>query len=230
MCIRDSLGTTWTNVIYSEATWSNGLARLGFGGDGEVTTVRGQPRVTYYFRKQFLVPAGYSGTNVVVKLSRDDGAVVYLNGMEIVRDNMPAGAVLYGTRPSASVSAPNEAAYFAFTTNATALRAGTNVIAVEVHQIDGSSSDLGFNLELTTGGTQATVNAPPPLLILDALSPAQLRISFADVDGLAYAVEGSTNLPAWFPITTNVVGGGVFQFTTNPTNPPVQFFRVRRVP
>jgi len=65
------LGTTWTNVIYSEATWSNGLARLGFGGDGEVTTVRGQPRVTYYFRKQFLVPAGYSGTNVVMKLSRD---------------------------------------------------------------------------------------------------------------------------------------------------------------
>ena len=223
------LGTAWTNAIYNDATWSSGPARLGFGADGEVTTLLGQPRVTYYFRKQFVVPAGFTGTNVMVKLSRDDGAVVYLNGREIVRDNMPAGAVLYGTRPSATVSAPNETAFFTFTTNAAALRVGTNVIAAEVHQFDAVSSDLGFNLELTTGGAQSTVNSPAPTLALTTLSPTQLRISFPDMDGLAYAVEGSTNLPAFFPITTNLVNGGVFQFVTQPTNPPVQFFRVRRV-
>ncbi len=225
-----SIGNTWTNVGFNDATWSNGVARLGFGGDGEVTTLRGQPRVTYYFRTSFVVPAGFTGTNVTVRLSRDDGAAVYLNGMEVVRDNMPAGAIGYATRPSATVSAPNEQAFFTFTTNASALHVGTNVLAAEVHQIDGASGDIGFNLEFSSTGLQTTVNSPPPLLNLEVLSPEQLRISFLDVNGLAYAVEGSTNLPAWFPLTTNLVSGGVFQFVTSATNPPVQFFRVRRVP
>ena len=224
------LGNAWTNVTYADATWSNGVARLGFGGDGEVTTLRGQPRITYYFRKQFLVPAGFAGTNLVVKLSRDDGAIVYLNGREIVHDNMPAGAVGYATRPSSTVSAPNEQAFFTFTTNATGLRAGTNVIAAEVHQIDAASGDIGFNLEFSTTGLQTSVSSPDPVLEYTLLSPKQFRITFPDVDGLAYAVEGSTNLPVFFPIATNLVSGGMFQFVTSATNPPAQFFRVRRVP
>ena len=225
-----SIGNSWTNVTFNDDAWSNGVARLGFGGDGEATTLRGQPRISYYFRKILMVPAGFSGTNLTLKISRDDGAVVYLNGMEVVRDNMPAGAISYTTRPSATVSAPNEQAFFTFTTNANALRVGTNVIAAEVHQIDGASGDIGFNLEFSSTGLQTTVNSPPPLLTLEVLSPTQLRISFADANGLSYAVEGSTNLPTWFPLTTNVVSGGVFQFVTSATNPPVQFFRVRRLP
>ena len=224
------LGTAWTNATYADTTWSNGVARLGFGNDGEVTTVRGQPRITYYFRRQFLVPAGFTGTNLVVKLSRDDGAIVHLNGREIVRDNMPVGAVGYSTRPNGAVSSPNEQAYFTFITNAAALRVGTNVIAVEVHQIDGSSTDLGFNLELASTGLQTVVNSPAPVLNLEALAPAQWRISFPEANGLTYVVEGSTNLPAWFPVATNTVSGGVFQFVTGSTNPPAQFFRVRRLP
>jgi hypothetical protein len=225
----EDLGNAWTNVTYADATWSNGIARLGFGGDGEITPLRGQPRSTYYFRRSFVVPPGFTGTNLVVKLSRDDGALVYLNGMEIVRDNMPAGAVGYTTRPSATVSGANETAFFTFTTNASALRVGVNVIAAEVHQIDGASTDLGFNLELSSTGLQTTVNSPPPVLNLEVLSPTQLRISFSDLNGLSYVVEGSTNLPSWFPVATNTVSGGAFQFTTSATNPPAQFFRVRRV-
>jgi Peptidase M60, enhancin and enhancin-like/N-terminal domain of M60-like peptidases/Cadherin domain/Bacterial Ig domain/PA14 domain len=225
-----SIGNTWTNVSFNDAAWSNGVARLGLGGDGEITTLRGQPRITYYFRRSFVVPPDFTGTNVTLRLSRDDGAVVYLNGMEVVRDNMPAGAISYTTRPSATVSAPNEQAFFTFTTNASALRDGTNLIAAEVHQIDGSSSDLGFNLELSSTGLWTAVNGPPPLLNLEFLSASQLRLFFADVDGLAYAVEGSTNLPVWFPVTTNLVSGGVFQYFPSATNPTIQFFRVRRVP
>ena len=92
------------------------------------------------------------------------------------------------------------------------------------------SATVGFNLELSTTGLQTTVNSSPPALTLSSFSPTQLRITFADVDGLAYAVEGSTNLPVFFPIVTNLVSGGVFQFVTSATNPPAQFFRVRRVP
>jgi hypothetical protein len=46
---------------------------------------------------------------------------------------------------------------------------------------------------------QEAVSSPPPVLNLEVLSPTQLRISFPDENGLSYVVEGSTNLPAWFP-------------------------------
>lgn len=203
---------------------------LGFGNDGEVTTVRGQPRITYYFRRQFLVPAGFTGTNLVVKLSRDDGAIVHLNGREIVRDNMPVGAVGYSTRPNGAVSSPNEQAYFTFITNAAALRVGTNVIAVEVHQIDGLSTDLGFNLELASsrladGREQSGAGAEPGGSRARAVAHL-----LPEANGLTYVVERLDESAAWFPVATNTVSGGVFHFVTGSTNPPAQFFRVRRLP
>ena len=69
----NDLGTAWRSNSFSDVTWSNGAARLGFGNDGEVTTLAGQPVITYYFRKPFVLPANYTVTNLVVSIARDDG-------------------------------------------------------------------------------------------------------------------------------------------------------------
>src|SRR5205823_3627916 len=84
---------------FGDGSWASGPARLGFGGDGEVTMVSYGPDpnnkyVTTYFRKSFYVTNSAALTTLTLNLLRDDGAVVYLNGVEVRRDNMPAGADL----------------------------------------------------------------------------------------------------------------------------------------
>src|SRR5205085_343378 len=56
---------------------------------------------TFYFRTKFVAPSNTpaSGT-LIMNQFNDDGAVFYLNGTEILRNNMPAGNVTYSTPPS----------------------------------------------------------------------------------------------------------------------------------
>src|SRR5882724_7052446 len=94
------LGTAWRGTGFAEGSWASGPARLGFGGDGEVTMVgygpgRNNKYVTTYFRKSFDVTNAAAFTTLTLNLLRDDGAVIYLNGVEVRRDNMPAGTISY---------------------------------------------------------------------------------------------------------------------------------------
>jgi hypothetical protein len=119
------------------------------------------PAITYYFRKRFDVadPAVFTGLNL--ELLRDDGAVVYLNGAELTRDNMPAGTIAFDALASASVGGTDETSYFPFNNlPKTALVAGSNVLAVEIHQSSLTSSDVSFDLSLTgvkTSGNEVLV-------------------------------------------------------------------------
>jgi hypothetical protein len=145
-------GSGWIAPAFDDGTWSAGNAELGYGDGGERTLVSFGPSstakyITTYFRQAFEVadPAVYKGLKL--RLMRDDGAVVYLNGAEILRSNMPSGAVTASTLASSAVADADELAFFE-TSLGNALLAGTNVLAVEVHQNVGTSSDLSFDLEL----------------------------------------------------------------------------------
>ncbi len=219
-------GVAWRANTFNDSTWSNGLARLGFGGDGEVTLLAGQPVITYYFRKSFVLPANYTPTNLVVSVVRDDGMVVYLNGSEVARDNIAAGAVTYSTR---ATNAANEQIFYPFNVSSALLQTGTNWIAAEVHQVDGSSSDIGFNLQLRGDGFFSPT-PPPPLLAYSLLSSNTVQVWFPAQNGLRYAIEGSLDLSAWISLTTNTASGGLLQYSQSATNPPVRFFRARLVP
>src|SRR6185369_12826165 len=101
-------GTNWALPTYNDAAWPSGPARLGFGGDGEVTLLgfggnAANKYITTYFRRSFQVTGGAVYTNLQFKLVRDDGAVVYLNGRELFRSNMPSTPIAYGTLASTSV-------------------------------------------------------------------------------------------------------------------------------
>ena len=116
--------------------------------------------ITTYYRRSFSVsdPSAYSA--LTVRLQRDDGGVVYLNGTEVFRSNMPSGAIDFQTEAASSVR--DEDAFVEASVDAGLLRAGTNVVAVEIHQHGTRSSDTSFDLELlaksaaspapTTGG------------------------------------------------------------------------------
>ena len=165
-------GTLWTGRFFNDSQWTAGPARLGYGGDGEITTVSYGTNInakftTTYFRKAFTVaaPAAFSG--LLLRLIRDDGAVVYLNGVEVYRNNLQAGPVSWNSLATVSVDGGAETTPLDVPLSTAALVSGANVLAVEIHQFSPANTDLGFDVALT--GLNATNLAAGLYLI----SPAQ---------------------------------------------------------
>jgi hypothetical protein len=145
-------GTAWRATDFDDSNWSSGPAQLGYGGNGEVTTVSYGPSSsskypTTYFRHKFTVDEPSLYGSLRLSVVRDDGVVVYLNGTEVVRSNMPTGTS-YLTYASSVVSGSDERAFFDFVIDSSLLNSGENVIAAEIHQDNAGSSDISFNLEL----------------------------------------------------------------------------------
>ncbi|WP_347372886.1 alkaline phosphatase PhoX [Aequorivita sp. Q41] len=154
------LGTAWKEIAFDDSTWSSGNGIFGYGDGVETTTLNFGPDPdhkypTYYFRNTFEIVDASAFIDLIFDVRRDDGVVVYVNGTEAFRMNMPTGAITYNTRASSTVGGSDESTYFREAT-ANLLVDGTNVIAVELHQASASSSDLGFDMAVSS-----TVVLPP---------------------------------------------------------------------
>jgi hypothetical protein len=129
------LGTAWREVSYDDSAWATGAA-VFFQEDGPLPAATNTPlapgRVTYYFRTTFVFTGGVSGAQLQLHPLIDDGAVGYLNGIEVFRINMPGGAVNYSTLANGQVGDATFGATIVLFPEQ--LIAGTNVLAVEVHQ------------------------------------------------------------------------------------------------
>ena len=146
-------GTVWRTVAYNDSLWASGSAQLGYGDGDETTIVNYGPDannkyITTYFRHTFTITQPTLYKNLQLNILRDDGAIVYLNGTEVFSTNMPSTSINYLTLASVAVAPAQESAYFTTIIDAKHLITGTNVIAVEVHQANSSSSDISFDLEL----------------------------------------------------------------------------------
>ena len=161
------LGNAWRSNNFDDATWEQGPARLGYGSGHEVRSVSfgPDPNLKYpttYLRGTFFVPDSQRIQSLRARLLRDDGAVVYVNGVEAWRENMPAGAVSYSTLASAPINGSVETNFVIRSFSPLLVTSGTNQIAVEIHQSSPDGPDIGFDFELT-----ATALLPPhPVLAL----------------------------------------------------------------
>ncbi len=149
------MGKAWTDTAFNDSGWKTGQAQLGYGDGDETTKVEYGPNrndkyITTYFRKEFTVSEEELKAPVfTISLLKDDGAVVYLNGNEVVRVNMPSGEIGYKTLASVFVNDADETTFSLHTIDKSSLKPGKNVIAVEIHQNEASSSDISFDLELS---------------------------------------------------------------------------------
>ena len=157
-----SPGADWTKANFNDGAWSEGAAQLGYGDRDEATKLSdaSDSYPTYYFRQRFNVDDPAKLKPLVLRLLRDDGAVVYLNGEEIVRDNMPDGIINHDT--FARSTTPSENGFFVHNLASSKLTAGGNLLAIEVHQADAESSDVSFDLELREKLASDKVGPPPP--------------------------------------------------------------------
>lgn len=147
-------GLEWIQEDFDDSAWGSGLAELGYGED-EATRVGfgGDGRnkfITTYFRHKFLIDDPTALPGIKLELLRDDGAVLYVNGMEVGRSNMPSdGPITKDTLASISQGGAVESIIYEFIVSPLLLNAGENTVAVEVHQDKPGSSDMSFDLRVT---------------------------------------------------------------------------------
>lgn len=153
---------SWQNVGFNDAAWPSGTGELGYGdgdegtcipsgGGGTLCAPTGNKWGTYYFRYTVNIPDPSIYSNFTFNVERDDGFVLYVNGVEQQRNNMPASptVITYNTSASSAI----EDAVITFNISTSAFVAGDNIIAVEMHQSPissglSTSSDISFNLQL----------------------------------------------------------------------------------
>lgn len=192
-------GTAWKEPAFDDSTWASGAAPLGYTDSHIVTTVFSPAApnryITTYFRRTFNITGAGAVQALKLNVLRDDGVVVYINGVEVARQNMPEGPIGYLTNSASITDGANETTYFTSdVTTLPPLNEGDNVIAVELHQRDGNSSDLGFDLELVTislPGTPPTIEITAPTEGASFTAPATVAITAdaADTDGSVAKVE-----------------------------------------
>jgi hypothetical protein len=159
----DPIHADWHNETYNDSddsVWPIGQGQFGYGENDEATTVS-DSAPTVYFRRTFS-GQGAGFTHLRILLLRDDGAVIYVNGTEILRSNMPPGDIEHSTAPVKALGSADEGRYIVLDAEVPALNPGTNVVAVELHQ---HPAELGGSTGTAVGALTRT-SAPLDLRLL----------------------------------------------------------------
>jgi len=166
----------WASPEFDDTAWNRGATPIGFGERSLATVVREVKKgekipISTYFRADFQVPQAFVPSDVPsdvalpqilrFKIRVDDGCLVFLNGQECYRWNMPKGPINRESVASQALSAPEETLFHQFDIASGALRSGRNVLAIEVHQSNELSTDLYLDLRLA-------VKSLPTLLSVQA--------------------------------------------------------------
>jgi lysophospholipase L1-like esterase len=221
------LGTSWSQTNFNDSGWSSGPARLGFGDPTVFTTVSSNRQITTYFRDSFVVPGNVTFTNLNLRLTRVDGAVVWLNGQEAFRTNLPAGPITYTSLALQSVISARVVGspFIFYPTNimVSNLHAGTNLAAVEVHSSAIGRSAIGMDMEMIGTGSFL-----PSLSIASAGN--NLVLTWPVANGTGFTLYTSTNLAmsgGWINAAATVqTNNGQYVVTLSPDT-VTRFFRLQ---
>jgi hypothetical protein len=231
-------GTNWQQPGFADSAWTTGLPVFGYGNGDEQTMLNASNgAISVYFRQHFVATNAAELTNLLIMLRRQDGAVVYLNGIEVLRDNMPGGVITPTTY--APGDAPDGGKQVIFDTiSPEFLLPGSNLMAVEVHRSATNTNALTFALELvgnlslpsymqtfvpgyTAFTPQLQNGATPPTL--DSLIPTAPGGTTVSIwTPLGVRTETYHNNTAWLPGTnTLAVGEGAILY-----NPSTESFSI----
>lgn len=200
---QTSVTSLWNTLDFDDSTWESGAGILGYGDDQDTPIEYGtdaqNKNISAYFRHRFELTETSDITELELEVLIDDGAVVYMNGSEIARSNMPDGTVLENTEAVTAIGSTGETTYQQFRINPDNLLTGENIIAVEVHQSSPTSSDLSFDLSLSK--IMANESADTTLI--------------SETDSISISLSGDTELIAEFtPISSSFIPSVIDQSLT----------------
>ena len=217
-------GIAWRTLSFNDGTWLQGPGELGYGDGDEVTTVSygtnaSAKYITTYFRKKINITNTGDFFGYELGAYRDDGIVVYVNGTEVWRNNMPSTTILFNTLASAAASDDGNVLQKVILPAST-FNSGDNIIAVEVHQNAISSSDLSFDLELT-GYTQPEIIRGP---YLQMGSPTSVTIRYRTPFNGITSVRYGTTLGQYNQSVQEVAAASEHSVTLSGLTPNTKYY------
>ncbi len=158
-------GPSWNAPGFDDSAWPSAKATFvaGTGLPDGGGTVLPSGAITTYFRTDFDFAGDPATAKAWLDLLLDDGAVVYLNGVEVLRLDMPEGELSPSTPAAEPVGEP--AFYGGGLLPAASLLPGPNVLAVEVHQADDGAGDLAFAARLRVSAWPAETAGGPGVVL-----------------------------------------------------------------
>lgn len=215
-------GTAWKNNSFDNSTWVSNMAPFGYGDPCKTTVSFGPSSTnkytTTYFTKDITIAdVNTLTTDLEFGIRRDDGFVLYINGVEAIRNNMPAGTIDYTTFASATINAADEKRYQTFYVSKSLFTNGVNRISVEMHQRDLTSSDLGFDLYLREkdqdyvcqdGHIACFTSINPTTQTNVLIMPTEQRFQMLFKEGSSY-MDGSGLVPGTHDFTGYIPSLGV---------------------
>lgn len=222
----------WNAQTYDISTWAVGNGPLGYGDP--VTTTINSGLTTAYFAKDFTVDLSTLSDTMEFGVMRDDGIIVYLNGEEVVRDNMPAGAVTFNTFSSTTIDGAAESVYNIFSIPKSKFVNGVNRFSIELHNRSTTSSDLRIDAYLKTttnttipvacNGTHIScfTSIVPTAQTNKLIIPAEHKYQLILKEGDSYTeggglVGGQNDFTAYVPKTGSSTNG--YLSVNHETNP-----------
>lgn len=225
------LSNIWYSLEYDDSGWQSGQALFGLESSAFVTAnpintpftltnAQGIFIPTFYFRTWFNFPYKTDIVKIAFQHAVDDGAVFYVNGVEVYRYNMPAGPVSFNTLASSSIDISDYTiSPFITITN---LVPGRNLLAVEVHQGSLTSSDVLFGAGVLAELTSfETVVVEQPVLLY-RVDQGNIIFSWTG-DGFRLQQNSDLNQTNWLDVP-----GGNSSPVSVPIGPGNMFFRLAK--
>ncbi|MDT7832975.1 hypothetical protein RQM59_11325 [Flavobacteriaceae bacterium S356] len=144
------LDTDWYKEPVN-SSWKIGKTPIGYGDRKVVTSInygndKENKHITKYFKKDIYIKRDFIAYEF--KIQYDDGFVLYVNGEELYRENMPNGSVTNETLAVVRIQGREESEFKIKIFEPNIFKKGKNTISVGIHQNRASSSDCIFSLDL----------------------------------------------------------------------------------
>lgn len=222
-------GTNWRTAAFDDSSWPQGLGLFALEDPAvypvPINTTMQAPaanNITTYYRTRFNFSGSTTGVRFNITNYVDDGMIAYLNGVELFRFNMPAGAV---TATTLATAAPAEPSSFITNILATGLISGQNVMAVEVHQSAATSSDVVFGMSIGTYGPPSITSQPQSqtnvagsqTIMCVGASGAGLTYQWQKDNGGSWANVSGANSSCYTNATPITAAGNYRAIVSNPT-------------
>ncbi len=170
-----ALPSDWISVGFDDSTWLAGNTGIGYGDDDDATILSDMQGnyATVYTRKVVNYDGSFDINSLALEIDYDDGFVAYINGQEVARANMPVGQPSFDTLASGNRES-GIAVLFNLDGFISLIGIGDNVLAIEIHNVSLTSSDLSFlpsllvNMEeLPPPTPTVTLSANPASVVMD---------------------------------------------------------------
>jgi len=147
-------GAPWININFDDSSWKNGAGGLGYGSGDDATDLQAKLQgksVSLYIRQEFIVSAADAAKTDALRLQvdYDDGFIAFVNGKEIARKNMgPEDAFGFHDQHAYNSHSPGTPENIYYSTASDIIVEGTNVIAIQVHNLDINDGGMSIIADL----------------------------------------------------------------------------------